>query len=146
MRIRTFAAAAVLAASISVPGVAAAADDSPVVAVVNGEKVHRSEVEAAQANLPPQYQKVPFDQIYPMLLTSVIDNKLVAADARAQKLDQEPAFQARLEWLKDQLLERYAVRKKIEAAVTDASNIEHLQETEKSVNEPDVGESPEKSD
>ena len=97
----------------------AALADDPVVAVVNGEKILKSDVVEAQQNLPREYQALPMEQIYPALLTSLIDSKLVAADARKNELNKDPAFQAQLQQVTDQLLERFAVRQVIEKALTD---------------------------
>jgi len=95
------------------------AEDDPVIAVVNGKKILRSDIVSAHETLPPEYKAVPLEQIYPMLLTSLIDSKLVTADAQARKLDEEEGFKESLAQVRTQLLERYAVRKEIEAAVTD---------------------------
>ena len=96
------------------------AADSPVVATVNGKAITRADVESARENLPREYREIPLEQIYPMLLSTMIDSKLIAADARNRKLDKDAAFKAQLATVMDQLLERYAMRKHIETAVTDA--------------------------
>ncbi len=113
--------AAVLATFLAVSAVAVpvSAEDDPVIARVNGKEILRSQLMQAHENLPAEYKQVPLDQIYPMLLTSLIDSKLVAEDAKARKLDEEAEFQKALTLVKDQLLERYAVRKEIEDAVSD---------------------------
>ena len=113
--------AAALATFLAVSAVAGpvSAEDDPVIARVNGNEILRSQLMQAHENLPNEYKQVPLDQIYPMLLTSLIDSKLVAQDAKARNLDEEEDFQKALTMVKDQLLERYAVRKEIEDAVTD---------------------------
>src|SRR5262245_27201832 len=63
------------------------ATDDPVVARVNGLTVNRSEVEALRENLPPQYQQVPFDVLFPIILDRLIDMKLMAAAGRADRLN-----------------------------------------------------------
>ncbi len=90
-------------------GPAAAADD-PVVAVVEGEQVRRSELEAVQAQLPEQYRQLPLAMIYEPLLARVIDRRLLAREAERRKLDARPEVQealarARREILGDHLLE-----------------------------------------
>ncbi|MDP4795998.1 MAG: peptidylprolyl isomerase [Rhodospirillales bacterium] len=118
MDIRKIAAVSLACALFGVISMPAYADD-PVVAKVNGAKIMRSDVEHAHSNLPPEYQSVPMEQIYPMLLGSMIDSKLVAADAIAKKIDQDSDFKKTLALLKDQILERYAMRKVIDEAVTE---------------------------
>lgn len=104
---------------MAVPTAMAVAADDPVVAKVNGAEIRRSDVVAAQASLPREYQAVPIEQIYEPLLNSLIDSKLVAADARKQGMQNDAAFKAELDRVTDQLLERYAVRKVLESALTD---------------------------
>ncbi len=118
MFIRGLAISVLTAGFISVAALPVMSDDT-VVAVVNGEKILRSDVENAKSNLPKEYQSIPMEQIYPMLLTSMIDSKLVAADARARKLNEDKEFKENVALVMDQLLERYAVQKEIAAAITE---------------------------
>lgn len=97
---------------------AAAQDANPVIAVVNGEEVRKSFLEDILEQLPPQYAQIPLDQIYPTLLTTVVDTVLTAQDARANKVDQSPKYKAELEKLQQRLLERTMVEKIIEREVT----------------------------
>jgi len=89
-------------------GSVVAADD-PVVAVVEGEKILRSELEAAHAQLPERYRQLPLEMIYDPLLARVIDRRLLAREAERRKLDSRPEVEealarARREVLGDQLL------------------------------------------
>jgi len=119
MRFRAFVPfLAAIAISTSSMSVAIAADD-PVVAIVNGHKILKSELMAARENLPEEYRPVPMEQIFPVLLSSLVDSRLVAVDAKSRKLDKEAGYKERLEQISVQVLERYAVRQAIEAAVTD---------------------------
>lgn len=111
-----FLAAAMVTVSTVSPTMA---EEDPVIAIVNGDKIMRSDLMSARENLPEQYRPIPIEQIYPILLTSLIDSRLVAADARERKLNEEAAYKERLDQVAVQVLERYAVRQAIEAAVTD---------------------------
>src|SRR5438876_9561369 len=53
-----------------------------VVARIDGVELHLSDVEAAQQNLPPQAQKLPLDQIYPVLLDRLVDGALLTEAGR----------------------------------------------------------------
>ncbi len=91
-------------------GWAAAAED-PVVAVVDGETVLRSELEAAQMALPEQYRELPLEMIWDPLLSRVIDRRLLAREAERRRLQDRPeaklAFErARREILGELLLEQ----------------------------------------
>ena len=92
--------------------------EDPVVAIVNGENIYRSSLLSAQKLLPQQYQKMPFDQIYPALIDSVIDLKLSAADAREKKLHESASFKSLMSRITDQMLQRTALQREIEKAVT----------------------------
>lgn len=116
LRASIFGAAALAIVALGQP---AFAEESTVLATVNGDKITRADLDNAFANLPAQYQQAPFEQMFPLLLTSLIDSKLVAADARARGLNKEPAYKDRLDQVADQLLERYAVSQIIEDAVSE---------------------------
>jgi peptidyl-prolyl cis-trans isomerase C len=63
---------------------------NPVVARVDGVELHLSDVQAAQQSLPPQAQKAPLEQIYPMLLNRLVDGALITEAGRKEHLDQDP--------------------------------------------------------
>ena len=111
--------AAALALSVSWAGAGVHAEDDPVVATVNGVKVHRSMLAEAQQLLPSQYQKIPLAQIYPALVDSVIDMKLAAADAREKKLHQDPEFKKLMRRIEDQMLQRSSLQKIMSEGITE---------------------------
>ncbi len=115
LSLRGFGALALVVVLLAAPVRA----DDPVVAIVDGDEITRSDVEAARQSLPPDYQGVPIEQLFPVLLTSMIDSKLVAKDARARGLHENEEYKRRLATLAEQLLERYAVQEVVDAAVTD---------------------------
>lgn len=106
-----------------------AAEDDPVVAIVNGQKILKSHLVEAQQLLPRQYQSVPLDQIYPALVDSIIDTKLAAADARAKKLHEEADFRARMDRIEDQLLQRMVLEKEMTQAISDATLKQRYEKT-----------------
>src|SRR3954470_5873554 len=57
------------------PAAAPAAPADPVLATVNGQPIHLSELNAAAEPLPPQARQMPPQQLYPMLLAQMIDSK-----------------------------------------------------------------------
>ncbi len=94
---------------------------STVVARVNGAEVHLADVEAAQQSLPAQLQKLPLQQIYPILLDRLVDGELVAQAGRKEHLDQDPAVQRRLHLYEDHLIQQAYVEQLIKTAVTEDS-------------------------
>jgi peptidyl-prolyl cis-trans isomerase C len=98
---------------------AGAAQQDPVVARVNGTELHRSEVLAARQMLPAQVQQIPFDQVYPQLLDSLVTNLLAAQAGRKQKLADDPEVKKRLQWAQDQIIEEVYLGRYIRGAMTD---------------------------
>ncbi|MBM08686.1 MAG: peptidylprolyl isomerase [Magnetovibrio sp.] len=96
-----------------------ASGSDPVVAIVDGQKIVRSDIEAAQKLLPREYQALPIEKMFPMLVDTVIDTKLAAADARNRKLDEAPSFITRLNRIRDQLLQRIALQQEINREIDE---------------------------
>jgi peptidyl-prolyl cis-trans isomerase C len=92
---------------------------NPVVARVDGVELHLSDVEAAQQSLPPQAQKMPLEQIYPMLLDRLVDGALITEAGRKEHLDQDPDVQARLKRYEDRLIQEAYLNRAIKQAETE---------------------------
>jgi peptidyl-prolyl cis-trans isomerase C len=90
-----------------------------VVARVDGTELHLSDVEAAQQNLPPQAQKLPLEQIYPMLLDRLVDGMLITEAGRKERLEQDPELQVRLKRYEDRLIQEAYLNQAIKAAETE---------------------------
>jgi peptidyl-prolyl cis-trans isomerase C len=121
-----FASGALLAADQPpTPPTASAPAPSPlpppdtVVARVDGTELHLSDVEAAQQNLPPQAQKLPLEQIYPMLLDRLVDGMLITEAGRKEHLEQNPELQVRLKRYEDRLIQEAYLNQAIKAAETE---------------------------
>ena len=116
-----FASAALLALALAAtaghPGFAA---EDTVVATVNGHDILLSDVRAAHKRLPQQYQQVPFENIFPGLVDSLIDTRLAAVDARRQNLHEQQEFKDQMARIEDQVLQRIALSKIIKEGVSDA--------------------------
>jgi peptidyl-prolyl cis-trans isomerase C len=89
---------------------------NPVVARVNGTELHLSDVMAARQTLPADAQKMPFAQLYPMLLQRMIDSMLVTEAGRKAHLDQTPEFQKRLKLVEDRLIQQAYLEEIIKTA------------------------------
>lgn len=108
-----------LAGLLALPGAALAQDD-PVVARVNGTELHRSALEAAQANLPAQYQQMPLELLYDPLLDQIVNAQLLLDQAAAAKVEDDPAFQSQLAEVRTQLAREFVLRAEVERVVTEA--------------------------
>jgi peptidyl-prolyl cis-trans isomerase C len=107
-----------LALSLPVHAQQAAPAEDPVVAIVDGAKVRRSEVEAVARALPEQYRQVPLPQIYGMLLDRAIDFRLLSNAAEEQDLAEDPDVQTALQQARAGVLRDAFVRQKIDEGTT----------------------------
>jgi peptidyl-prolyl cis-trans isomerase C len=103
--------------SVAVPG--PLPPSNTVVARVDGAELHLSDVEAAQQSLPPQAQKLPLTQIYPMLLERLVDGMLITEAGRKEHLDQDADLQHRLKRYEDHLVQEAYLNRAIKAAETE---------------------------
>jgi peptidyl-prolyl cis-trans isomerase C len=81
----------------------AVADDAPadpVVATVDGNQIHRSDVAALQHSLPQELQQMPIEQIYPKLVDQLVNRQLMMDAATKAGLGNDPEVKKRLEILK----------------------------------------------
>lgn len=92
--------------------------EDPVVAVVDGAEVHRSDVEAVARALPEQYRQVPLPQMYGMLLDRAIDFRLLANAAEGQDLADDPDVQAALAKARANVLRDAYIRQQIDEGTT----------------------------
>ena len=100
--------AASLALLVAAPAVAqqkaAAAADDPIVAKINGQVLHRSDLEQALHGAPQQVQQQPFEQIYPQLLNRMAAGVLLAQAGKKAKLDANPAVKAQISLAETEIL------------------------------------------
>ncbi len=119
------AAALALVFAVSLPSPAPAAGDKddkpddPVVAIVNGAPIHRSDVEEARGRLPNQFRQIPFQAVFDVLVNSLINTKLVAEKAREQGLHEDDQVKSRIARIEDQILERVFLARYIDERVTE---------------------------
>ena len=103
----------------SVPAPSPLPPPNTVVARVDGTELHLSDLEAAQQNLPPQAQKLPLEQIYPMLLDRLVDGALITEAGRKEHLERDPELQVRLKRYEDRLIQEAYLNQAIKAAETE---------------------------
>ena len=100
------------------PADAKPATKDPVVAVVNGQQIHLSDVEIAQQSLPQQYRNMPLSAVFPALLDRMVDSKLVEQEGRKNKVTDDPAFKKRLAFVEDQVVQDFWLQEQIAEKVT----------------------------
>lgn len=109
----------VLAACVSLiafQGVASAED--AVVAKVGSLEIKQSELDLAIANLDPQLSQLPDEQKKVAALSGAIDVKLLAANAEAAGLKDDPEYQRRLAFIAERELHNAYFKKNVVDAVT----------------------------
>lgn len=91
----------------------------PVVAIVNGSEIHKSDLEAAYEALPEQYRQGPIEAIYDPLLDQVVVSQLVLAAAEKKGLANDPEIQAMIARARDNVLRDGYVKQAIDQGTTD---------------------------
>jgi peptidyl-prolyl cis-trans isomerase C len=115
------------------PHLTAPATKDPVVATVNGQPIHLSELEVAQQALPPQYRTMPIASVFPALLDRIADSKLVVGDARKNKIETDPTFKRRMAFVEDQVIQDYWLQREIAKRITPDKLQQRYQEKLKSM-------------
>jgi peptidyl-prolyl cis-trans isomerase C len=130
LRVAAIAAALALSSALAAGDAAAeaaagakpaTAPADPVVAKVNGEEIHLSDLEAAKQQLPEQLKAMPIQLIYQPLLERVIDGKLLAAAAKKAKLDNDAEVKKRMAELQERVMQDVYLERAINERITDAA-------------------------
>src|SRR5438874_430589 len=98
-------AAAALCCALSAGPAAADTNQDPVLATVNGQAIHLSDVKDAVATLPPQARQMPPQQLYPLLLEQLIDARALLIQAQRIGLDKDPDVQKVVQMAQEHALE-----------------------------------------
>ena len=112
---RVAAAAAALFLTLQ----AQAQTKNPVVANVNDDKLYRSDIDDARAQLPERYRHLPLQEVYQPLLTRLIRAKLFAQQARAEGLHKSALYKRRLAVLADRLLGEMLLEREFAARIDE---------------------------
>lgn len=135
---RLLAAAALFGVVSAVPLVAQTAGD-PVLAKVNGQPIHASDLKAAVETLPAQARSLPPQQLYPMLLDQLIDAQALLVEAKKSGLDKDPDVQRSMKMAEDRTLASAVLSKQVRPQVSDeAVKARYEQEFANKPGEPEV--------
>lgn len=97
----------------------APAPADPVVATVNGQPIHLSDLNLAAQALPPELRRMPPDTLFPMLLDQQIDRKALVEEARRTSLDKDPTVQRQIAFAADQALQNALLSRQVGPTITD---------------------------
>lgn len=101
--------------------VAAAAPADPVLARVNGEEIHASELAEAAQGLPEELRGMPPQMLYPMLLDQLVDRRAIVIAARKQGLEKDPTVQKQIARATETALQNVMLTREIAPTLTDES-------------------------
>jgi peptidyl-prolyl cis-trans isomerase C len=90
----------------------------PVVATVNGDEIKRSDVFNFISGLPEQVRQMPVQNLFPLALEQVINNKIVSARADAAKLESDPEVVKIMEQAKGQIVRNVYVERQVKEGIT----------------------------
>ncbi|MDP9126906.1 MAG: peptidylprolyl isomerase [Pseudomonadota bacterium] len=99
---------------------AASPGGDPVIARVNGQELHRSDLVHQLARMGPQAQQIPIQALYPQLLQKMVATKLVSAQGYAQGLQNDKDVKAQVKEAESQIVAEAWVRKTIQPKITEA--------------------------
>lgn len=109
----------VLLGLMSAGSALAQTDADPVLAKVNGQTIHMSDLKAAAETLPPQARSMPQQQLYPMLLDQLIDAQALLVEAKKTGLDKDPEVQRMVQLAQERALESALLNKVIRPQVSE---------------------------
>ena len=104
-------------APATLQAVDAAAD--PILAIVDGAAIRRSDMQSLQRALPAQCQQMPLEMLFPMLIDRMVDAKLLAIAGRRDNLQNEPELRARVATYEERLIQDAYLTRRIAAAATE---------------------------
>lgn len=93
----------------------------PVVATVNGQPIHLSDVKQAVESLPANVRALPPEMLYPKLIESIVSEKALADAARKQGLQNDPGVKEQIQAATDQVLDNAYLQKEVAPQITDAA-------------------------
>jgi peptidyl-prolyl cis-trans isomerase C len=119
-RLRSTAAALALGAGTVLAFAGSASADPKVLATVDGQPITEDDLATALSDIGPGLpQKMEGEQRQKYVLDYLIDLKLAAKKAEAQKLDQSPEFAKKLAYYRDKLAMEELLRSVAKAATTE---------------------------
>lgn len=90
----------------------------PIVAVVNGTDIKRSDVLAFIGGLPEQVRQMPIQTLFPLALEQVINNKVISEKATSAELLSDPEVEKLATQAKEQIVRNVFVDRQIESQIT----------------------------
>jgi len=91
----------------------------PMIAIVDGSAIKRSDLQNVQRSLPAQFQQMPLETLFPLLIDRMIDAKLLALAGRRDNLGNDAEIRSRVASYEERLIQETYLTRKIGAATSD---------------------------
>jgi peptidyl-prolyl cis-trans isomerase C len=91
----------------------------PVVARVDGQDIHLSEITDAALGLPDQYRNMPKEQLFPLLVDQAVDKRALLVMAKKEGIDKDPVVQRQMILAGEQVQQNAVMSKSISPLVTE---------------------------
>jgi len=91
----------------------------PVVAKVDGQELHLSDLQDAYGQLPPQAQQMGLEAVFPFLLDRMIDEKLLAIAAGKAITDDDPEVKKQMDRLRERVMIQVYFNRTLEEKITE---------------------------
>jgi len=108
-------------AAAAAPAAPVLKEGDPVVAIVNGENIKRSDVLAFISTLPDQYKAAPLDQLFPKVRDEIVRNKLIDKKADAANLANDPEVTKTMSKVRDEVIRNVYLERQVAPQISDAA-------------------------
>ena len=109
--------AAAIVLAVAIPATVLA-DDSKVLARVDGVDITEADLQTARAEIGSEIASIPVEARQRVLVEFLIENQLLAAAAKRDKLDASPGFDSRLKYYRRRALRDLYFEKRVRDAVS----------------------------
>ena len=92
----------------------------PLLAKVNGQEIHLSDLNILAQALPPEARQLPPQQLLPQLLEQAIDGKALIVAAKKEKLDQDPQVARAMTIAAERALQSALVSREVGPSLSEA--------------------------
>tara|TARA_R110002072_G_scaffold135744_1_gene277335 strand:- start:59 stop:1087 length:1029 start_codon:yes stop_codon:yes gene_type:complete len=96
-----------------------AVNENPVVAKLNGEEIKRQDVIDLMNTMPAQMRQIPPEQLFPMALEQIINNKIIDEKASKSSLGNDANVKEKLALAKEQIIRAQFIENEVSAALTE---------------------------
>ncbi len=90
-----------------------------VVAKVNNQPITMAELKTFVKMIPPQYQQMPMETLYPQLVQQLVVAKLVEAKANSLNMANDPEVVEKIEQAKKQIIEGTFIQREVNKKIND---------------------------